>query len=212
MNLNSELKPIEHHLDNAMKALEILSGDAADERKASLLEVISIQFELAVIKLRQLTDTAKPMCQTEVDLPTIQHKKEPYGEIELTEQGWLHIKLHTLLPSNKSIKNSAYITDSLTRLIDNYKVYGDELPFFEKAFVAIVEDCNQHHIASYDHDNKAYSAVINTLKGRLFSDDNQFQMSLAMFTRVCDEVACHVYVIPETDAPELIDTLVSSWI
>ena len=39
------------------------------------------------------------------------------GEIEVTAEGWLHIKLNTLLP-NCRYKTNSYIQDTLTRLLE----------------------------------------------------------------------------------------------
>jgi hypothetical protein len=56
---------------------------------------------------------------------------------------------------------------------------------------------------SYDHDNKGYRAVPNALKGRVFADDNQFAMSLGLFTvEDSDDPHCEIYVIDMEDIVE----------
>ena len=56
------------------------------------------------------------------------------GEIEVTAEGWLHIKLNTLLP-NCRYKTNSYIQDTLTRLLEEC---DKPLPMFDKAFLAIM--------------------------------------------------------------------------
>jgi len=53
--------------------------------------------------------------------------------------------------------------------------------------------------------NKSYKAIQNTLKGRLFADDNQFELSLGLFTELDGENACHIYVLPENEAGDFFD-------
>lgn len=64
--------------------------------------------------------------------------KKIAGDIEITHDGWLHITMNTLLP-NCRYKTSGYIGDTLCRLMQSY---DGELPYFETAFLAIVEHCN----------------------------------------------------------------------
>ena len=82
-------------------------------------------------------------------------------------------------------------------MLNNFINYGGELPFYEKAFIAVIERCNLENRKSFDHDNKSFKAIQNALKGRLFADDNQFELSLGLFTELDDENACHIYVLPE---------------
>jgi hypothetical protein len=73
--------------------------------------------------------------------------------------------------------------------------------------VAIIEHCKRSgsggFFTSYDHDNKGFKAIPNALKGRVFGDDNQFEMSLGLFTRECEgEVCTDIYVLPMSDLPQ----------
>ena len=122
------------------------------------------------------------------------------GSIELVGNNWLHMKLDTLLPSAKNNVGSRLVSNTITNLLNYYAAYHDNLPFYENAFVAIIEHCNYENVSTYDHDNKGFRAVPNALKGRVFGDDNQFEMSLGLFTKQSqDEFYCEIYVLPMSD-------------
>lgn len=57
-------------------------------------------------------------------------------------------------------------------------------------------DCS----GAFDNDNKGFRGVINALKGRLFPDDNQFELALGLFTVMDEESCCHIYVAPFDEA------------
>ena len=57
---------------------------------------------------------------------------------------------------------------------------------------------------AFDHDNKGFKAVVNALKGRLFYDDNQFELSLGLFTVQDEESCCHIYVLPFEEAGDFL--------
>ncbi|MDD6236683.1 MAG: hypothetical protein PUB00_04815 [Clostridiales bacterium] len=67
---------------------------------------------------------------------------------------------------------------------------------------AIIEHCNFECSEGFDHDNKGFKAVQNALKGRLFPDDDQFELSLGLFTVLDPEMSCHIYIMPESDASD----------
>ena len=90
------------------------------------------------------------------------------GSIDVTTEGWLYIRLNTLLPSCK-YKVSNYIGDTISRLLKSYNL---ELPYFENAFMAVVEYCNLEKHNSLDNDNKAWKMIPNALKGLFASDVN----------------------------------------
>lgn len=75
---------------------------------------------------------------------------------------------------------------------------------FEKAFLAIVEHSPLDAAGAYDNDNKGFRAVVNALKGRLFPDDNQFEMSLGLFTVQEEDSCCHIYVMPFESAGDFL--------
>ncbi len=154
------------------------------------------KIEITCISMRRLCEEVRPA------LPNFRlgyanyHTKEISGEVTLMDTGWLDIRLNALLPHCKTIGGTEYITDTITRLLDRFHSAGGEIPTFDKAFVAIVEHSPMDTSGAYDHDNKGFKAVINALKGRLFSDDNQFEMSLGLFTVQDEDSCCHIYVTP----------------
>ena len=105
-----------------------------------------------------------------------------------------------LLPSDKNFIEIKKLSNSVTNLLDVQSEYAGYLPQYEQAFAAIVEYKSPDRTKSYDHDNKGYRAIPNALKGRVFGDDNQFTMSLGLFT-VHDETdqRTEIYVIPIED-------------
>ena len=200
-----DLAQMKKHLHNAQKSLEYLTTNAVTfEKHNDMLEVAAIQFELAVLDFRKLCEKNKVPIKKIPGVAKILHSKEVYGEIEVTENGWLHIRINTLLPNSKRIENSRYISDSIIKLLDSFVNYGGTLPFFEKAFLAIIERCDLENRKSFDHDNKSYKSIQNVLKGRLFADDNQFELSLGLFTELDSENACHIYVMPENEAADFL--------
>ena len=125
------------------------------------------------------------------------------GDIDVTYNGWLHITLNTLLPSCK-YKTSNYIGDTIDRLI---KSYDGELPYFENAFLAIVEYANHKNHNALDNDNKGWKMIPNVLKGRVISDDSQFVLSIGLFARLSEDMRCEIYVLPPEDGNIFMDLL-----
>ena len=121
---------------------------------------------------------------------------EVAGSIEVTFEGWLHITLNTLLPNCK-YRVSGYIGNTISRLVKEYEY--DDLPYFEKAFLAIVEYCNHDNHNALDNDNKGWKMIPNALKGRVIKDDNQFILSIGLFSKLSENVKCEIYVIPPED-------------
>ena len=78
-----------------------------------------------------------------------------------------------------------------------------------KAFAAIVEHRPDAGCGAFDHDNKGFKSVINALKGRLFPDDNQFELSLGMFTVRDEDACCHIYVLPFEEAGDFLYRMAS---
>lgn len=118
------------------------------------------------------------------------------GSVEVTSEGWLRIRLNTLLPSCK-YKVSNYIGDTISRLL---KSCSCELPYFENAFMAVVEYCNLDKHNSLDNDNKAWKMIPNALKGIVIEDDSQFVLSIGLFAKKSEDLHCDIYVLPPEDA------------
>lgn len=130
------------------------------------------------------------------------------GNVEVTETGWLHITLNTLLPNCK-YRISNYIGDTIGRLIQNC---GYELPYFEKAFMAIVEYCNYENHNALDNDNKGWKMIPNALKGSVIEDDSQFVLSVGLFAEISEDLRCEIYVMPPEDGSLFMELLSSGTI
>jgi hypothetical protein len=125
------------------------------------------------------------------------------GTAGLIANNWLHLRLETNLPNNKNFAEVKRISKTITHLLNCYSESWGELPKYDRAFVAIVENIDPENPPTYDHDNKGYQAIPNALKGRMFDDDNQFTMSLGLFTVANpNDPHCSIYVIPTEDIAE----------
>lgn len=128
---------------------------------------------------------------------------ETAGSIEVTNEGWLHITLNTLLPNCKH-RISSYIGDTIRRLI---QLCENDLPYFENAFLAIVEYCNNENHNALDNDNKGWKMIPNALKGSVIEDDSQFVLSVGLFSKLSENVRCEIYVLPLEDGSFFMDFL-----
>lgn len=131
---------------------------------------------------------------------------EVAGSIEVTFEGWLHITLNTLLPNCK-YRVSGYIGNTISRLVKEYEY--DDLPYFENAFLAIVEYCNHNNHNALDNDNKGWKMIPNALKGRVVKDDNQFILSIGLFSKLSEDVKCEIYVMPPEDGGIFMERFIS---
>ena len=75
----------------------------------------------------------------------------------------LHITLNTLLPHCR-FKTPSYLSDTITRLIEDHRASGGRIPFFRKAILIIDEHCNLKNRQVFDQDNKGWKAIPNALK------------------------------------------------
>ena len=119
-----------------------------------------------------------------------------YGELNVTFEGWINISLNTILPSVK-YKTTNYIGDTISQLVKNY---DGELPYYDNAFLAIVEYCNFENHNSLDNDNKGWKMIPNALKGRVIADDNQFILSVGLFAKISEIPHLEIYILPPEDA------------
>lgn len=195
MNFENELNYMKNKVQKAEKNIEALILSSRSPVKFNtLIDSAMHQMEIACIEMRRIAETIRPQ-ENSVQYGDYS-AKTIYGSVTLMDCGWLHIKLNTLLPHYKVLGGTQYVSDSITRLLDKYTSSGLELPFYNKAFLGIIEHCNVNVCEAFDSDNKGFKAVINTLKGRVFEDDNQFELSLGLFTVADDENCCHIYVLP----------------
>jgi len=195
MDFSTELAIMKQKIDTAGENIDALIRSSRSPSKFNtLIDSAMQQIEIACIEMRRIAEAIRP--QEQSILSSERSANTIYGSINLTDEGWLHIKLNTLLPHYKIIGGTQYISDSISRLLDIFVSSGVILPCYKKAFLGIVEHCSVDCCEAFDSDNKGYKAVVNTLKGRLFEDDNQFELSLGLFTVSDDENCCHIYVLP----------------
>ena len=199
MNFENELTLMKQKVQSAEKNIEALIQSARSPvRFNTLIDSAMQQIELACIEMRRISEIIRPKGDGIITADNT--AKTIYGSINLTSEGWLHIKLNTLLPHYKVLGGTQYISDSITRLLDTFVSAGIKLPTYEKAFLGIIEHCSVDCCEAFDSDNKGFKAVVNTLKGRLFEDDNQFELSLGLFTVADSENCCHIYVLPTEES------------
>lgn len=198
---NKSITGMLQHLDACNKYLrELEKGYRSPEKCNTLLDAAMQQVELCCIDMRNLCEKAR------IQLPAFQfgyakyNHKEIYGEVTLMDNGWLDIRLNALLPHCKIVGGTQYVFDTINRLLNKFQTDGGEIPCFEKAYMAIVEHCPVDCSGTFDNDNKGFKGVVNALKGRLFKDDNQFELALGMFTVIDEDVCCHIYVTPYDEA------------
>ena len=163
------------------------------------LELTAEQFERAVLELRSI-------CEHHTSIPADVSKKaslpvmDVVGSVEMFGYGWLHITLNTLLPHYR-FQSPAWLSDTLRRLLDRYESCGKKLPFYRRALMVIDEHSAVEGRHIFDQDNKGWKAVSNAFKGRLFPDDDQYTLSIALLsTKTHQTVCCHITILPLEDA------------
>jgi len=163
------------------------------------LEQTAAKLEESTVKIRALCESCLP------SVPPIGQKPDlPFldvaGTISVNEFGWLQIELNTLLPHCR-FTTPAWLTDTITRLLDQHERRRGKLPMLDRALLVIEEFCDVESRQVYDEDNKGWKAVSNAIKGRLVEDDDQFTLSVCLLSqRFSGKAACHIYVLPLHDA------------
>lgn len=203
-------KDIKTHIDKSRRLLDevINTGENGGENKAKtrLLKVI-YELETAREAVQSLlTELEESKVKNEL---TDMLNSSASGTVEMIGSNWLHLRLETNLPGDKNHVEVKRVSNTVTNLLDCYAGYLGYLPQYEQAFVAIIEYANPVNVTrqgaatAFDNDNKGYRAIPNALKGRLFEDDNQFIMSLGLFTVDSDEDShCDIYIIPIEDVAD----------
>ena len=196
---NNVITTMQHHLDAANKYLtELSKGYRSSEKQNTLLDAAMHQVELCCIDMRNLCEKVRPTIPPS-PIRSYNHK-EIFGEVTELDNGWLDIRLNALLPHCRMIGGTQYVFDTITKLLDNYRQNGGVIPCYEKAYMAIVEHCPVDCSGTFDNDNKGFRGAVNALKGRLFRDDNQFELALGLFTVIDEDTCCHIYVTPFDEA------------
>ena len=161
------------------------------------------ELENLCIKSRTVLEEYRPLDISRENIRTDEIVSEIAGSVEVTSEGWLHITLNTLLPNCKH-RISGYIGDTIRRLLE---YYDSDLPYFEKAFLGIVEYCNSENHNALDNDNKGWKMIPNALKGSVIEDDTQFDLSIGLFAKISEIVRCEIYVLPLNEASVFMEFL-----
>lgn len=185
--------------------------DSRPEAVANALEQTVARLERGTVELRALCES----CLPPVSIPIAGQKPAPLpldiaGRIETNEFGWLHIQLNTLLPHCR-FAPPAYLTDTISRLLDQHERRHGKLPLLEQALLVIDEYCDVDSRQVYDADNKGWKAVSNAIKGRLIADDDQFSLCLCLLSQRSAEKACHIYILPMIDAGDFFSMRIDNY-
>jgi hypothetical protein len=182
-------------LESGRAAALFESGERDGARLAAALDALCEGFERAVIQLRNLCERARESAPPSADRGPNARSVSIAGRAEITDYMQLHIRLNALLP-NCRFGAPAYITDTVTRLLDELEREGHPLPYFTEALLVIEERCDISSRRVFDQDNKAWKAVSNALKGRLIPDDDGFTLGVALLSERSAVPACHIYLLP----------------
>ena len=77
------------------------------------------------------------------------------GSISINEFGWLLIELNTLLP-HCCFSTPVWLTDTITRLLDQHERRQGKLPMLDRALLVIEEFCGLDSRNVFDQDNKGW--------------------------------------------------------
>ena len=202
METKNGLLEIKNLLGQATAAAGIAA--LGGENVAAQLERLNAALEHAAVLSRNTLEQARPC----VDF--LQGGKPPApcvdigGTVRLLDGRWLHIRLDTLLPHCR-YQVPAYLSDTITRLLDGFGQGGGKLPYYEKATLVIDEHCSRKTRTVFDQDNKGWKAVPNALKGRLFPDDDQFSLGTALLSTECESAECNIYLLHAGDEGEFFE-------
>ena len=153
METKNGLLEIKNLLGQATAAAGIAA--LGGENAAAQLERLNAALEHAAVLSRNTLEQARPC----VDF--LQGGKPPApcvdigGTVRLLDGRWLHIRLDTLLPHCR-YQVPAYLSDTITRLLDGFGQGGGKLPYYEKATLVIDEHCSRKTRTVFDQDNKGW--------------------------------------------------------
>lgn len=176
--------------------LAVISSSTNEQVEiTSALDSVNEALEKAVVTSRNTLETLRPVIWAQnLRVPALPNIVIS-GTVRLIEYNWLHIRLNALLP-NCRFQTPAYLSDTITRLLDDYTARGGKIPRLKNALLVIDEHCDISNRTVFDQDNKGWKAVSNALKSLCLPDDDQFSMGVALVSARSQEVSCHVFVIP----------------
>lgn len=168
------------------------------------MERLNAALERAAVLSRNALELEQPCVEFLQGGKPLAPRTDFGGTVRLLNGRWVHIRLDTLLPHCR-YQVPTYISDTITRLLDTFGQSGGKLPYYEKALLVMDEHCSRKTRTVFDQDNKGWKAVPNVLKGRLFPDDDQFSLGIALLSAECEKAECNIYVLPAEDAGEFFE-------
>ena len=183
-------------------AVLLEKSEAPSEELSKELERAAARMEHGAVDLRTLCAYYQQPLQPVGHKPVVE-PLEIAGRAERNEFGWLHIQLNTLLP-NCRFEPPLWITDTVTRLLNQMERRHGKLPMLDSALLVIDEHCDIAARQVYDQDNKGWKAISNALKGRIVADDDQYSLSVCLLSTRTPERACHIYVLPFEEAGDFL--------
>ena len=139
-----------------------LIGASRPQNMAEALEQTAARMEQGTIQLRALCERCLPPAPAVGQKPALS-PLDVAGKTEVNEFGWLHIQLNTLLPHCR-FAPPLWLTDTISRLLDQHERRHGKLPLLEQALLVIDEYCDVDSRQVYDADNKGWKAVSNAIK------------------------------------------------
>ena len=107
----------------------------SSEVLANSLEQTASQMEHAAVELRALCESCLPELLTIGRKPVLP-SLDVAGSISVNEFGWLLIELNTLLPHCR-FSTPVWLTDTITRLLDQHERRQGKLPMLDRALLVI---------------------------------------------------------------------------
>ena len=198
----NELTRIQNTISEASRLASKLDSKLKPEELQKQLELTMSEFELSTLLLRRLCEKLSPGVGGYGKRAAVP-AREITGSVDKIGYTWLHIKLNTLLPHCR-YETPAYFSDTIRRLLDNYEAANGKLPFFKTALLVIDEHSDINGRTIYDQDNKGWKSVSNALKGRVFPDDNQYDLAVMLVSTKSSENVTHITVMDLKDASDFL--------
>lgn len=135
-----------------------LLGEPASSPEAitRTLEQTAASLEQGTVELRGLCESCLPELLTIGRKPVLP-PLEVAGTISVNEFGWLMLELNTLLPHCR-FSTPAWLTDTITRLLDQHERRQGKLPMLDRALLVIEEFCDVDSRNVFDQDNKGWKS------------------------------------------------------
>ncbi len=212
-DLRADLKRLQSLIGDAFSKTGALvaltdAGAPDPDKVQRTLEFTADQFERAALDVRRLCESLSPGTGGYMHRPRLA-SIQIAGSVEMLEYTWLHIQINTLLPHCR-YQTPAWLTDTIHRLLDGYVASGRQLPFYRNRAALVIEEYSDiGNRKIYDQDNKGWKAVSNALKGRLFPDDNQYDLGLVLLSKRSSESVTHITVMDMEDLGQFLSSHVS---